>query len=50
MSSKDSTSAGLGMVSLTDLLAARAKLLDAEQRRERVLGARLRLKTVFGRG
>jgi CBS domain-containing protein len=38
----DRSGALLGMVSLTDLLAARAKLLDAEQRRERVLGGRLR--------
>jgi CBS domain-containing protein len=40
----------LGIVSLADLLTARAKNLDAEQRRERVLGTRLRLKAVFGRG
>jgi len=39
----------LGIVSLTDLLTARARTLDAERRRERVLGARLKLKTVFGR-
>ena len=38
----------LGMVGLSDLLTARARILDAEQRRERVLGAGLRLR-VFGR-
>ena len=38
----------LGMVGLSDLLTARARVLDAEQRRERVLGAGLRLR-VFGR-
>jgi chloride channel protein, CIC family len=36
------TSALVGMLSLTDLLTARTRILDAEQRRERVLGARLR--------
>jgi hypothetical protein len=36
------------MIALSDLLTARAKILDAEQRRERVLGSRLRLR-VFGR-
>ena len=38
----------VGMVALTDLLTARAKILEAEHRRERVLGANLRLR-VFGR-
>ena len=33
----------IGMVALTDLLKARALNLDAEQRRERVLGARITL-------
>jgi CBS domain-containing protein len=33
----------VGLIALTDLLKARALNLDAEQRRERVLGARLRL-------
>jgi H+/Cl- antiporter ClcA len=37
----------IGMVALSDLLTARARILDAEQRRERVLGAGLRLR-VFG--
>jgi H+/Cl- antiporter ClcA len=37
----------LGMIALSDLLTARARLLEAEQRRERVLGARWRL-AVFG--
>jgi CBS domain containing-hemolysin-like protein len=32
----------VGMLSLTDLLTARTRILDAEQRRERVIGARLR--------
>ena len=36
------TQALVGMLSLTDLLTARTRILDAEQRRERVLGARLR--------
>ena len=38
----------IGMIALSDLLTARARILDAEQRRERVLGSRLRLR-VFGR-
>ena len=38
----------LGMVGLSDLLTARSRILEAEQRRERVLGAGLRLR-VFGR-
>jgi CBS domain-containing protein len=38
----------VGIVSLNDLLAARARTLDAEQRRERVISPRLRLKRVFG--
>jgi CIC family chloride channel protein len=33
----------VGMISLTDLLKARALNLDAEQRRERVLGAHIAL-------
>ncbi|MEO8217425.1 MAG: chloride channel protein [Acidobacteriota bacterium] len=32
-----------GMIALTDLLGARSRILEAEHRRERVLGARLRL-------
>jgi chloride channel protein, CIC family len=36
-----------GMIALTDLLTARARILEAEHRRERVLGARLRLPAVF---
>jgi chloride channel protein, CIC family len=32
----------VGMLALTDLLTARARILDAEQRRERVLGPKLR--------
>jgi len=39
----------VGIVGLTDLLSARAKILDAEHRRERVLGTRLRRLAVFGR-
>jgi CBS domain-containing protein len=39
----------LGIVGLTDLLSARGRTLEAERRRERVLGTRLRLKSVFGR-
>jgi hypothetical protein len=38
----------LGMVALSDLLTARVKILEAEHRRERVLGGSLRLR-VFGR-
>jgi chloride channel protein, CIC family len=38
----------VGMVSLADLLTARARILEADRRRERVLGARLRLPTMFG--
>ena len=40
----------VGMIALTDLLAARARILEAERRRERVLGGRLRLFDLFGRG
>jgi CBS domain-containing protein len=40
----------VGMVGLTDLLTARARILEAEQRRERTLGTRLRLLDVFGPG
>jgi CBS-domain-containing membrane protein len=39
----------LGMVALSDLLTARVRLLDAEQRRERVLGYPFGLR-VFRRG
>ncbi len=39
-----------GMIGLTDLLLARTRTLEAEQRRERVLGARLRLPQLFTRG
>ena len=38
----------IGMVGLSDLLTARARILEAEHRRERVLGSGLRLR-VFGR-
>jgi H+/Cl- antiporter ClcA len=40
----------VGMLALTDLLTARARILEAEQRRERVLGGGLRLFDMFGRG
>ena len=33
----------VGMLALTDLLGARVRILDAERRRERTLGTRLRL-------
>jgi H+/Cl- antiporter ClcA/CBS domain-containing protein len=39
----------IGMVALTDLLAARSRLLEAEHRRERVLGTRLKLAVFGGR-
>jgi CBS domain-containing protein len=39
----------VGMLALTDLLTARARILEAERRRERVLGARLRLFDMFSR-
>lgn len=38
----------VGMIALTDLLTARTRILESEHRRERVLGARLRLPAVFG--
>jgi chloride channel protein, CIC family len=38
----------VGMLALTDLLAARSRVLEAEQRRERVFGARFRLPQMFG--
>jgi H+/Cl- antiporter ClcA len=37
-----------GMIALTDLLTARTRLLEAEQRRERVLMPRFRLPAIFG--
>ena len=39
----------VGMIALADLLKARAQLLEAEQRRERVLGRGLRLPVAFER-
>jgi CBS domain-containing protein len=39
----------VGMIALADLLKARAQLLEAEERRERVLGRGLRLPDAFGR-
>jgi CBS domain-containing protein len=38
-----------GLIALTDLLSARTKTLEAEQRRERVLNLRLRLPALFDR-
>jgi CBS domain-containing protein len=38
----------VGMIALKDLLTARTRLLEAERRRERVLGAGLRM-AIFGR-
>jgi len=38
----------VGLVSLTDLLAAHTRILEADRRRERVLGTRLRLPAMFG--
>lgn len=40
----------VGVIALSDLLTARTRILDAERRRERVLGAGLRLPTMFGGG
>jgi len=38
------------VIAWSDLLTARTRILDAERRRERVLGAGLRLPTMFGGG
>ena len=38
----------IGMLALTDLLTARSRVLEAEQRRERVFGTRFRLPAMFG--
>jgi chloride channel protein, CIC family len=38
----------VGVIALNDLLTARTRILDAERRRERVLGAGFRLPTMFG--
>src|SRR5207253_11443842 len=38
----------IGMIGLSDLLTARARILEAERRRERILGTGLR-RTIFGR-
>jgi hypothetical protein len=35
------------MIALADLLTARVRLLEAEERRERVLGRRFRLPAAF---
>jgi CIC family chloride channel protein len=40
----------IGMIGLNDLLTARARILEAEHRRERTLGTRLRLLDVLGPG
>ena len=37
----------VGMLALTDLLKARNRILDAEHRRERVLGATIRIPAIF---
>jgi hypothetical protein len=39
----------VGMLALTDLLLARTRVLEAERRRERVLGIRLRPQPAAGR-
>jgi CBS domain-containing protein len=39
----------VGMVALVDLLTARTRILEAEHRRERILGARLRWPSWFNR-
>jgi H+/Cl- antiporter ClcA/CBS domain-containing protein len=39
----------VGMIGLTDLLTARTRILEAERRRERVLGRKLRLPALFRR-
>jgi CBS domain-containing protein len=36
----------LGIVELADLLTARSRVLDAEQRRERTLGTRVQLRAI----
>jgi len=41
--------ASVGVIALSDLLTARTRILEAEQRRERVLGAGL-LPMLFGGG
>jgi len=38
-----------GLIALTDLLSARSRTLEAEQRRERVFNVRVRLPAIFGR-
>ncbi len=38
----------VGMLALTDLLTARSRVLEAEQRRERVFGTKFRLPAMFG--
>ena len=45
---KRDTGEFVGMIALADLLVARARLLEAEERRERVLGRRWRLPAVLG--
>ena len=45
--------ASLGIIELSDLLTARSRVLDAEQRRERMLGTRVQLRAIaamFGGG
>ena len=36
----------LGVIELSDLLSARTRVLDAEQRRERMLGTRTQLRAI----
>jgi CBS domain-containing protein len=38
----------IGMLALHDLLTARTRILDAEQRRERIFDVRLRVPRLFG--
>jgi hypothetical protein len=41
-----SDGATLGVIELSDLLSARTRILDAEQRRERTLGTRVQLRAI----
>jgi rRNA processing protein Krr1/Pno1 len=41
-----SDGATLGIIELSDLLSARTRVLDSEQRRERILGTREQLRAI----
>jgi hypothetical protein len=43
---RDGSTDAIGVIELSDLLSARTRVLEAEQRRERTLGTRAQLRAV----